>query len=55
MSYDGQDPMGAAKQAECELNSYQAKQGLNNAGESFLYTSLLPIDFLVSPRISLIS
>ncbi|KAE9378120.1 hypothetical protein N431DRAFT_452252 [Stipitochalara longipes BDJ] len=29
-----QDPLAAAKQAERDLNSYQAKQGLNNNSDS---------------------
>ncbi|KAL9044392.1 MAG: hypothetical protein Q9214_002469 [Letrouitia sp. 1 TL-2023] len=28
--YEGQDPLAIAQKAERELNSYQAKQGLNN-------------------------
>ncbi|KAI4212198.1 MAG: hypothetical protein LQ351_005067 [Letrouitia transgressa] len=28
--YEGQDPLDIAKKAEREINSYQAKQGLNN-------------------------
>ena len=33
-SNNQQDPLAAAKQAERDLNSYQAKQGLNNNSDS---------------------
>jgi hypothetical protein len=33
-SNNSQDPLAAAKQAERDLNSYQAKQGLNTNSDS---------------------
>jgi hypothetical protein len=34
MSYNDDNPLAAAKQAERELNSYQAKQGSYNNSDS---------------------
>lgn len=38
---DSQDPLAAAKQAERDLNSYQAKQGLNSTSDSGIFPLLL--------------
>lgn len=38
--YEGQDPIAIAYQAERDLNSHQAKQGVRNADSSKLLPSL---------------
>ena len=46
--YEGQDPLVLAQQAERDLNSYQAKQGLpqsSKAGDSSTSPSPLPFQF----------
>jgi hypothetical protein len=45
-SSNQQDPLAAAKQAERDLNSYQAKQGLNNSSDSGIFPPISPLSLI---------
>jgi hypothetical protein len=50
-SNNSQDPLAAAKQAERDLNSYQAKQGLNsNSDSGIFHPPFISFPFLSYPN-----